>query len=316
MFEGTLGSSQKLAIARQMRVCLSSGMSPASMLKTISSDPGMSKVSKGLLAASESVFEGVLLSKALKKAAGPELGLFFISFVAFAETTGCYDSILSALETIYQDFFVLSETIKGQLFLPKLSLFFLFLSLLVTNPNDLILYFFIIAGPVVTWFLVPSKARNKISAEFMLRVPFVSRALKKFYSALFIEVISHVIASGTTFSTARPIVLELFDFSFMREDIKRVFASLEKGNSLCDSFAPVSFLDSNAKTVFYIGQESGSTDMALKKTSELAMKDLKTKIETSLNLSSRFFLTLSSALIGLACYNAIGLIGKNLDKLM
>jgi type II secretory pathway component PulF len=316
MFEGKITSSGKLSIARQMRVCLSAGMTPASMLITISKDPGLVKIKKNLLKASESVFDGKPLSEALKKAALNELGLFFICFIQIAEQTGSYDQALNQLEKIYQGIFHISEKIRAQLFFPKISLLLLIFQVLLVSFNDFILLFFIFCGPVLVWFTVPAAYTSRLKKELLLVTPYIGKVLKKFYSALFLEVISLVISSGTSFARARMIVWDLFDFRFMKKDIDRIFNSLESGNSISDSFSKANFLDKNTKSAFHIGQESGSTDSALSKASDLAMKHLLINIDTALSLSSRFFLTFGSAITGFACYRLITAFGKNLEFLV
>ncbi len=321
-FFGGISLQDKIFFLRNLRMMLSGGLSLSRSLRTIAKQIKNEKLRSILLAVREDIQKGETLSQAMGKYPD-EFSKMFINVLRLSEETGKLEENLGILINQFEKEDQLKSEVKGALVYPAVIavamivvgiVMLIFVVPMLSDTFEsmgaelpITTRFFIGLGEFLAayWFLIPlilisiffslkftlKTSKGKYIFDTMvLKVPIVSRVVKKINSARAARTLNSMLSSGISIIKSLDIIAESMANVHFKEALNSSAESIKKGSKLSEALNPHSHLFSFLMIqMIEVGEETGNTSEVLEKTADFleeevfsAMKNLTSVIEPAL----------------------------------
>ena len=295
--------------AKQLYTMLHAGMPLLTCIETLKDQVQSKLLKEKLVDIYQDLQKGTIFSTALQKhsEAFPEL---FISMIKSGELTGNMDSVLNNLSTHYQKEARLQAQIRSAMIYPIIVLIvaiavtiFLLVKLVpmfktffkgkslppitefVVNTSDFMIakWYIIIAVVVGVIFVLNRYFATPVGRMQLdtnkLRFPLIGNFMKTIASSRFASTLSVLISSGIPIIQAIESSAQVTNNVFIQKNMTYAVDNIKKGSPMSVELKKLEIFPPMMISMLKIGEESGSIDSMLQKTSDFFEEELEEAIK-------------------------------------
>lgn len=295
--------------AKQLYTMLHAGMPLLTCIETLKDQVQSKLLKEKLVDIYQDLQKGTIFSTALQKhsEAFPEL---FISMIKSGELTGNMDSVLNNLSTHYQKDARLQAQIRSAMIYPIIVLIvaiavtiFLLVKLVpmfktffkgkslppitefVVNTSDFMIakWYIIIAVVVGVIFVLNRYFATPVGRMQLdtnkLRFPLIGNFMKTIASSRFASTLSVLISSGIPIIQAIESSAQVTNNVFIQKNMTYAVDNIKKGSPMSVELKKLEIFPPMMISMLKIGEESGSIDSMLQKTSDFFEEELEEAIK-------------------------------------
>jgi type IV pilus assembly protein PilC len=299
-------------INHQLSTCLSAGLSVYRTLEIISEDEELKKYSEKFKKSVQLAVNGSSLYNCLNSTLKNEFGIYYLNMIKVAEDTGQYDKVLGELDNLYENYSTIINKIKSQLIFPALSLVIFFMVNLYINFFITIFLCIILISIFYSRFVFTYEKRTLFMNELFLNSPPFSKVYRKLCLNLFLKTYGILYSSGYRVSSSHSLLLSIFPYKFIKDDLKRTFKKIETGTGFSVAFDDMKILSRIEKSALTVGEVTGNSDTILEKLTKLSLNELILNLEITLKFTTQFTSLIASFITGLSIYMLLNGIFLNL----
>lgn len=309
---------------------LDAGVSISSALEIVSENTSNRSLSKGLRDINKQIHEGSTLSQGMDMHRNI-FPMMFTEMVKAGEISGNLEVIINRLGNFYERQNRLENKIKGSLIYPiiliVMSILVIAFMLTIVFPvfydlfssNDFILplptrilifisnvlrnnWLLATVGLLIIVLLLNKylKTRSgRIAIDFLkLRIPYLKGIYIKTLSANFTRTLSILLSSGIPLLQALEIVSNVLNNRIIKDKLDKEIILVEEGKSLSSAIKDLEIFPSVVHSMVKVGEESGSLDEMLLKTSEYYDEDINASLENLTKLIEPGLMIVIGSIIG------------------
>jgi len=141
----------------------------------------------------------------------------------------------------------------------------------------LIGFFFLI---VILFYFAKSKKGVKFKAKIALKIPKISKIIKDTNSALFLRILSSLLAAGVPIVRSLEVTSGALSNFYFRQSLKEASAVVKKGKKLSEALSPYNNLYSSMVIeMLKVGEETGETAQVLNNLSDFYEEEVASSIK-------------------------------------
>lgn len=308
---------------RQFSFITSAGINILQALELLSVQTENKRLKTIIVEMSENVQKGISLSVAMSKY--KEFPQMFIHMVEVAEASGTLDSVMIKMADYYEKEFKMHQKIKAALTYPIVLIVFglivviflvvyilpQFLANMVTaGTNELPtsarilmglanfiktkwwLLAIVIAALIVVFKLLPKFLGEKAEAidAFKLKIPIFGKLSKKIVSSSFARTFATLMGTGVPLIQSLDITSEIVENKVVKRAIIESRDEIKKGESISKALGKRNIFPVMLVQMIKIGEESGTLDDVLNKTSDFYDSEVDTAIAQMTELIQPFII--------------------------
>lgn len=148
-------------------------------------------------------------------------------------------------------------------------------------------------------FFYKSKKGKRIVDKLKFRLPFINKIYKEFITDKFSRIMAMLIGSGMPIIKSFIITRNIFKNTIVKEVIDNCIQSLESGGSLHETIDRKNIFQPILYSMITIGEESGTLDEMLQKTSEFLDDDIYRQLNIIIKFVEPLLLVFISLIVGL-----------------
>lgn len=331
---------------RQLSAMLTSGLTLVKALDILAKEQPNEAAKAVWQDIYESVQKGESFSAALDKHAGT-FPQFLISMVSAGETSGSLDVIMQRMSDHYAKENKMNNTVKSAMTYP---IVLLFLSLVIVigmfafimptfvemfdDPNaiptltkvmlsisDFITgRWYILIGVVVAsififrYMLKVPSFRLKFD-RFLIKGPAFGKLIVTIYTARFARTMSSLYSSGIPMVECLNRSSSILGNSYIDEKFAVVIEEVKQGATLSSSVQRTEIFDSMFCSIIYVGEESGSLDEILTKTSDYYEEEADSAVQRLVGLLEPMMIIILGLMVGLIVASVLPAMYSSFDSI-
>jgi type IV pilus assembly protein PilC len=333
--------------SRQLSAMLEAGVTLIKALNILYLQMEKKNVKESIKRLYESVQKGDQLSDALKKQEGvyPEI---MISMVEAGEASGRLDSVIAKVADTFEKDVKLRNKIKSSMMYPIILAIICVLVILILVmkvlpvftgmftadmelplPTQILLsfsevltsYWYVILVAIVMIALsikayVNTESGKKKWHSILLKLPVIGNTMIKISAVRFSRTLSTLLSSGMTLIQSLEIVIEVVGNRIIMEGLEIIKEDIRKGMPLSQSLRKANILPPMVYSMIGIGEESGTIEDMLDKTSEYYDDEVENAISKLVTLLEPILIVFMGVVVGfiiisimlpmLAIYQTVG----------
>lgn len=343
-----VSSTEKIVMTRNLGAMFSTGLSLVKSFDILSAQTKNVKFKNALLDIKERISKGENLSSAL--GAHPDIfSSFFQSMVKVGEESGTLEEIFQILSLQLSKEHELKSKIKNAMIypcvilvtmlgvgviiitfvLPDLNAFFKDLDAEIPIFTKILFdlgdffakkwYLVVMASLlliIVTIFSLRTKQGKWLLDTFLLKIPFISKIVKKSNSAFLIRSLSSLLASGVSIIRSLEITSETAGNYYFKKAISETVAKVTRGEKLSSSLKyhqdifPIGVIE-----MIEVGEETGRTSDILKKLADFYEEEAVRAIEKLSIIIEPALIIILGLAVGFFAFSVIGPIYSSLNAI-
>lgn len=315
--------------SRQLSAMLNAGVTLIKALNILYLQVEKKNIKESIKRLYESVQKGDQLSEAMKKQEKvyPEI---MISMIEAGEASGRLDSVIAKVAETFEKDVKLRNKIKSSMMYPIILAVLCILVVLILVmkvlpvfmgmftaemtlplPTRMVMgfsdimtaYWYIVMLAVVVIILV---LRIYISTEegkknwhsMLLRLPIIGNTITKISAVRFSRTLSTLLSSGMTLIQSLEIVIQVVGNRVIMEGLNITKEDIRKGMPLSQSLRKANVLPPMVYSMISIGEESGSIEDMLTKTSEYYDDEVESAIQKMVSLLEPILIVFMGVIVG------------------
>ncbi len=314
---------------RQLAAMLTSGVSLVKSLHILQSQTENKKMKAILLDIYEEVQKGRSFSEAIATKPGVFPGLF-VSMVGAGEASGNLDMIMNRVSEHYAKDSKTQNKIKGAMIYPIVLLVLLVvmmvamftfimpmfrglmmegdeippLSAAMFAISDFFInqwYILVIAliAIVIAFRIVLTTPASKLKwDEMLLRLPKVGGLLRTIYTARFARTMSNLFASGLQMVDCIEKSVGTLGNTYIIKSFEDVVENVKRGEALSVAIGRINVFEGMFVSIVYVGEESGTLDQILEKSSDYYDDEADSAISSMVSLLEPVMIILMGLMVG------------------
>ena len=313
---------------RQLAAMLTSGISLVKALHILQSQTEDKKQKQVLLDIYEEVQKGRSFSEAIATKPGVFPSLF-VSMVSAGEVSGNLDMIMNRVAEHYAKDSKTQNKIKGAMIYPIVLLCLLVVmmiamfTLIMPMFRDLIgdgeipplsaamfsisdfminqWYLLVIIGVVIViiFRIILKTPASKLKWDAMLlKVPKVGKLLKTIYTARFARTMSNLFSSGLQMVDCIEKSVGTLGNTYIIKVFEDVIENVKRGEALSVAIGRTGIFDGMFISIIYVGEESGTLDQILAKSSDYYDEEADSAISSLVSLMEPLMIIVMGVMIG------------------
>ena len=314
---------------RQLAAMLTSGVSLVKSLHILQSQTENKKMKAVLLDIYEEVQKGRSFSEAIATKPGVFPGLF-VSMVGAGEASGNLDMIMNRVSEHYAKDSKTQNKIKGAMIYPIVLLVLLVvmmvamftfimpmfrglmmegdeippLSAAMFAISDFFInqwYILVIAliAIVIAFRIILTTPASKLKwDEMLLRLPKVGGLLRTIYTARFARTMSNLFASGLQMVDCIEKSVGTLGNTYIIKSFEDVVENVKRGEALSVAIGRINVFEGMFVSIVYVGEESGTLDQILEKSSDYYDDDADSAISSMVSLLEPVMIILMGLMVG------------------
>lgn len=314
---------------RQLAAMLTSGVSLVKSLHILQSQTENKKMKAILLDIYEEVQKGRSFSEAIATKPGVFPGLF-VSMVGAGEASGNLDMIMNRVSEHYAKDSKTQNKIKGAMIYPIVLLVLLVvmmvamftfimpmfrglmmegdeippLSAAMFAISDFFInqwYVLVIAliAIVIAFRIILTTPASKLKwDEMLLRLPKVGGLLRTIYTARFARTMSNLFASGLQMVDCIEKSVGTLGNTYIIKSFEDVVENVKRGEALSVAIGRINVFEGMFVSIVYVGEESGTLDQILEKSSDYYDDEADSAISSMVSLLEPVMIILMGVMVG------------------
>ncbi len=314
---------------RQLAAMLTSGVSLVKSLHILQSQTENKKMKAVLLDIYEEVQKGRSFSEAIATKPGVFPGLF-VSMVGAGEASGNLDMIMNRVSEHYAKDSKTQNKIKGAMIYPIVLLVLLVvmmvamftfimpmfrglmmegdeippLSAAMFAISDFFInqwYILVIAliAIVIAFRIILTTPASKLKwDEMLLRLPKVGGLLRTIYTARFARTMSNLFASGLQMVDCIEKSVGTLGNTYIIKSFEDVVENVKRGEALSVAIGRINVFEGMFVSIVYVGEESGTLDQILEKSSDYYDDEADSAISSMVSLLEPVMIILMGLMVG------------------
>ncbi|MBP3922679.1 MAG: type II secretion system F family protein [Ruminiclostridium sp.] len=314
---------------RQLAAMLTSGVSLVKSLHILQSQTENKKMKAVLLDIYEEVQKGRSFSEAIATKPGVFPGLF-VSMVGAGEASGNLDMIMNRVSEHYAKDSKTQNKIKGAMIYPIVLLVLLVvmmvamftfimpmfrglmmegdeippLSAAMFAISDFFInqwYILVIAliAIVIAFRIILTTPSTKLKwDEMLLRLPKVGGLLRTIYTARFARTMSNLFASGLQMVDCIEKSVGTLGNTYIIKSFEDVVENVKRGEALSVAIGRINVFEGMFVSIVYVGEESGTLDQILEKSSDYYDDEADSAISSMVSLLEPVMIILMGLMVG------------------
>lgn len=314
---------------RQLAAMLTSGVSLVKSLHILQSQTENKKMKAVLLDIYEEVQKGRSFSEAIATKPGVFPGLF-VSMVGAGEASGNLDMIMNRVSEHYAKDSKTQNKIKGAMIYPIVLLVLLVvmmvamftfimpmfrglmmegdeippLSAAMFAISDFFInqwYILVIAliAIVIAFRIILTTPASKLKwDEMLLRLPKVGGLLRTIYTARFARTMSNLFASGLQMVDCIEKSVGTLGNTYIIKSFEDVVENVKRGEALSVAIGRINVFEGMFVSIVYVGEESGTLDQILEKSSDYYDDEADSAISSMVSLLEPVMIILMGVMVG------------------
>lgn len=313
---------------RQLAAMLTSGISLVKALQILYTQTEDKKQKQVLLDIYEEVQKGRSLSKAIATKPGVFPGLF-VSMVSAGEVSGNLDLIMNRVAEHYAKDNKTQNKIKGAMIYPIVLLTLLVVMMVAmftiimpmfrdlmgdTEPPPLSAAMFAISDFMINqWYIlvialiiiviifriILTTPSTKLKwDEMLLGIPKVGKLLRTIYTARFARTMSNLFASGLQMVDCIEKSVGTLGNTYIMKSFEDVVESVKRGEALSVAIGRTGIFDGMFVSIIFVGEESGTLDQILEKSSDYYDEEADSAIASLVSLLEPVMIILMGVMVG------------------
>ncbi len=314
---------------RQLAAMLTSGVSLVKSLHILQSQTENKKMKAILLDIYEEVQKGRSFSEAIATKPGVFPGLF-VSMVGAGEASGNLDMIMNRVSEHYAKDSKTQNKIKGAMIYPIVLLVLLVvmmvamftfimpmfrglmmdgdeippLSAAMFAISDFFInqwYILVIAliAIVIAFRIILTTPSTKLKwDEMLLRLPKVGGLLRTIYTARFARTMSNLFASGLQMVDCIEKSVGTLGNTYIIKSFEDVVENVKRGEALSVAIGRINVFEGMFVSIVYVGEESGTLDQILEKSSDYYDDEADSAISSMVSLLEPVMIILMGLMVG------------------
>ena len=314
---------------RQLAAMLTSGVSLVKSLHILQAQTENKKMRAVLLDIYEEVQKGRSFSEAIATKPGVFPGLF-VSMVGAGEASGNLDMIMNRVSEHYAKDSKTQNKIKGAMIYPIVLLVLLVvmmvamftfimpmfrglmmegdeippLSAAMFAISDFFInqwYILVIAliAIVIAFRIILTTPASKLKwDEMLLRLPKVGGLLRTIYTARFARTMSNLFASGLQMVDCIEKSVGTLGNTYIIKSFEDVVENVKRGEALSVAIGRINVFEGMFVSIVYVGEESGTLDQILEKSSDYYDDEADSAISSMVSLLEPVMIILMGLMVG------------------
>ena len=314
---------------RQLAAMLTSGVSLVKSLHILQSQTENKKMKAVLLDIYEEVQKGRSFSEAIATKPGVFPGLF-VSMVGAGEASGNLDMIMNRVSEHYAKDSKTQNKIKGAMIYPIVLLTLLVvmmvamftfimpmfrglmmegdeippLSAAMFAISDFFInqwYILVIAliAIVIAFRIILTTPASKLKwDEMLLKLPKVGGLLRTIYTARFARTMSNLFASGLQMVDCIEKSVGTLGNTYIIKSFEDVVENVKRGEALSVAIGRINVFEGMFVSIVYVGEESGTLDQILEKSSDYYDDEADSAISSMVSLLEPVMIILMGLMVG------------------
>lgn len=314
---------------RQLAAMLTSGVSLVKSLHILQSQTENKKMKAVLLDIYEEVQKGRSFSEAIATKPGVFPGLF-VSMVGAGEASGNLDMIMNRVSEHYAKDSKTQNKIKGAMIYPIVLLVLLVVMMvamftfimpmfrgLMMEGDEIpplsaamfaISDFFInqwfilviaLIAIVIAFRIILTTPASKLKwDEMLLRLPKVGGLLRTIYTARFARTMSNLFASGLQMVDCIEKSVGTLGNTYIIKSFEDVVENVKRGEALSVAIGRINVFEGMFVSIVYVGEESGTLDQILEKSSDYYDDEADSAISSMVSLLEPVMIILMGLMVG------------------
>lgn len=315
--------------SRQLSAMLNAGVTLIKALNILYLQVEKKNIKESIKRLYESVQKGDQLSEAMKKqdAVYPEI---MISMIEAGEASGRLDSVIAKVAETFEKDVKLRNKIKSSMMYPIILAVLCILVVLILVmkvlpvfmgmftaemtlplPTRMVMgfsdimtaYWYIVMLAVVIIVLVlkiyiSTEEGKKNWHSMLLRLPVIGNTITKISAVRFSRTLSTLLSSGMTLIQSLEIVIQVVGNRVIMEGLNITKEDIRKGMPLSQSLRKANVLPPMVYSMISIGEESGSIEDMLTKTSEYYDDEVESAIQKMVTLLEPILIVFMGVIVG------------------
>ena len=314
---------------RQLAAMLTSGVSLVKSLHILQSQTENKKMKAILLDIYEEVQKGRSFSEAIATKPGVVPGLF-VSMVGAGEASGNLDMIMNRVSEHYAKDSKTQNKIKGAMIYPIVLLVLLVVMMvamftfimpmfrgLMMEGDEIpplsaamfaisdffinqwyILVIALIAIVIALRIILTTPASKLKWDEMLLRLPKVGGLLRTIYTARFARTMSNLFASGLQMVECIEKSVGTLGNTYIIKSFEDVVENVKRGEALSVAIGRINVFEGMFVSIVYVGEESGTLDQILEKSSDYYDDEADSAISSMVSLLEPVMIILMGLMVG------------------
>lgn len=314
---------------RQLAAMLTSGVSLVKSLHILQSQTENKKMKAILLDIYEEVQKGRSFSEAIATKPGVFPGLF-VSMVGAGEASGNLDMIMNRVSEHYAKDSKTQNKIKGAMIYPIVLLVLLVVMMvamftfimpmfrgLIMDGDEIpplsaamfaisdffsnqwyILVIALIAIVIAFRIILTTPSTKLKWDEMLLRLPKVGGLLRTIYTARFARTMSNLFASGLQMVDCIEKSVGTLGNTYIIKSFEDVVENVKRGEALSVAIGRINVFEGMFVSIVYVGEESGTLDQILEKSSDYYDDEADSAISSMVSLLEPVMIILMGLMVG------------------
>ncbi len=315
---------------RQMYTMLHAGMPLIRALGVMSDQLEHPTLKKACVEMMTGVQKGSMFSDVMKKQKKVFPSLL-ISMVESGEMTGSQDDVLAKMAIHYKKEDAIEKKIKGAMVYPKILIFLViavvvimltkvfpkFIGLfessgvelpwptkfVISLSNSLVNSWYIYIGVIVVAvvafkLMLKSNQGRHAWDKFLLHVPVVKVQLAKIATSRFTRTLSTLLTSGLPLIASLEMAGRVTGNTVVEEGINEITEDIKKGSKLSSLISRIKVFPPMLVSMIAIGEESGSLESMLERTSDFYDDELESSLQKMVSLIEPVMIIVMGVVIG------------------
>ncbi len=331
---------------RQLSAMLTSGLTLVKALDILAREQPTDAAKAVWQDIYENVQKGESFSSALEKHAGT-FPQFLISMVSAGESSGSLDVIMQRMSDHYAKENKMNNTVKSAMTYPIILLFlsvviviamFAFImptfAEMFTDPSQIptltrgmlaisdfiIDRWYILVGVVIVLVFAVRYALKVPSVRlkfdrFLIKGPAFGKLIVTIYTARFARTMSSLYSSGIPMVECLYRASSILGNSYIDEKFKTVIDEVKQGATLSSSVQRTDIFDSMFCSIIYVGEESGSLDEILTKTSDYYEEESDSAVQRLVSLLEPVMIIVLGVMVGLIVASVLPALYSSFDTI-
>ncbi len=313
---------------RQLAAMLTSGISLVKALHILQSQTEDKKQKQVLLDIYEEVQKGRSFSEAIATKPGVFPGLF-VSMVSAGEVSGNLDMIMNRVAEHYAKDSKTQNKIKGAMIYPIVLLCLLVVmmiamfTLIMPMFRDLIgdgeipalsaamfgisdfminqwyiLVIIVVVIAIIFRIILKTPASKLKWDAMLLKMPKVGKLLKTIYTARFARTMSNLFSSGLQMVDCIEKSVGTLGNTYIIKEFEDVIENVKRGEALSVAIGRTGIFDGMFISIIYVGEESGTLDQILAKSSDYYDEEADSAVSSLVSLMEPLMIIVMGVMIG------------------
>lgn len=315
---------------RQFATILTAGITVLSAMDMLRDQTPNKLLRKGIEDAFEDIKKGMTLSQSLRERGDifPEL---LISMIEAGELSGTLDSTMNRMAVHYEKESRIAQKIKSAMTYPvillSLSLLMVIYMVYFVLPNVIMLLdtsesdipaltqalintteyartrWYVIAGAFIAInaafrYIISKEAGRRLYHRILLRIPVLGKTMGKIAVSRFTRTLGILLESAVPMLSSLESVRNVCGNAVAEEAINNAMAAVKNGEGLAASLEESPIFDSMMTKMIRIGEETGTLDEMLVRTSDFFESEVETELMNLMLLLEPAMLIIMGVIVG------------------